>query len=83
MSIHADSADSSSAHGYGAHYSSYRPRLDNSGVYMEDDVYYDRTPCDAALKSKVLSQLIVNEMASLGTTNREYMIIIYMLQEMP
>ncbi|WP_460285112.1 N-acetylmuramoyl-L-alanine amidase [Clostridium botulinum] len=70
VSIHADSADSSSAHGYGAHYSSYRPRLDNSGVYMEDDVYYDRTPCDAALKSKVLSQLIVNEMASLGTTNR-------------
>ncbi|KEJ03189.1 N-acetylmuramoyl-L-alanine amidase [Clostridium botulinum A2B3 87] len=70
VSIHADSADSSSAHGYGAHYSSYRPRLDNSGVYMEDDVYYDRTPCDAALKSKVLSQLVVNEMASLGTTNR-------------
>ncbi|HDK7168291.1 TPA: N-acetylmuramoyl-L-alanine amidase, partial [Clostridium botulinum] len=70
VSIHADSADSSSAYGYGAHYSSYRPRLDNSGIYMEGDVYYDKTPCDAALKSKVLSQLVVNEMSSLGTANR-------------
>ncbi|MBD5574457.1 N-acetylmuramoyl-L-alanine amidase, partial [Clostridium botulinum] len=70
MSIHADSADSSSANGYGAHYSTYRPNLDNSGVYKEGDVWYDRTPCDAALKSKVLSQLIVNEMSSLGGSNR-------------
>ncbi|NFJ53742.1 N-acetylmuramoyl-L-alanine amidase [Clostridium botulinum] len=70
MSIHADSFDIPSANGYGAHYSSYRPRLDNSGVYKEGDVYYDRTPCDAALKSKVLSQLIVNEMSSLGGSNR-------------
>ncbi|MFV3011918.1 N-acetylmuramoyl-L-alanine amidase [Clostridium botulinum] len=70
MSIHADSFDIPSANGYSAHYSSYRPKLDNSGVYMEDDVYYDRTPCDAALKSKVLSQLIVNEMSSLGGSNR-------------
>ncbi|APQ96983.1 mannosyl-glycoendo-beta-N-acetylglucosaminidase family protein [Clostridium botulinum] len=70
MSIHADSFDIPSANGYSAHYSSYRPRLDNSGIYMEDDVYYDRTPCDAALKSKVLSQLIVNEMSSLGGSNR-------------
>jgi N-acetylmuramoyl-L-alanine amidase len=70
MSIHADSADSSSANGYGSHYSTYRPNLDNSGVYKEGDVWYDRTPCDAALKSKVLSQLIVNEMSSLGGSNR-------------
>ncbi|MCW6084024.1 N-acetylmuramoyl-L-alanine amidase [Clostridium botulinum] len=70
MSIHADSADSSSANGYGSHYSTYRPNLDNSGVYMQGDVWYDRTPCDAALKSKVLSQLIVNEMSSLGGSNR-------------
>ncbi|MBD5644333.1 N-acetylmuramoyl-L-alanine amidase [Clostridium botulinum] len=70
MSIHADSFDIPSANGYGAHYSSYRPNLDNSGVYKEGDVYYDRTPCDAALKSKVLSQLIVNEMSSLGGSNR-------------
>lgn len=70
MSIHADSFDIPSANGYSAHYSSYRPKLDNSGVYIEDDVYYDRTPCDAALKSKVLSQLIVNEMSSLGGSNR-------------
>ncbi|NFD77127.1 N-acetylmuramoyl-L-alanine amidase [Clostridium botulinum] len=70
MSIHADSFDIPSANGYRAHYSSYRPRLDNSGVYKEGDVYYDRTPCDAALKSKVLSQLIVNEMSSLGGSNR-------------
>ncbi|EJO5349210.1 N-acetylmuramoyl-L-alanine amidase, partial [Clostridium botulinum] len=70
MSIHADSAGSSLANGYGAHYSSYRPRLDNSGTYDEDGITYDRTPCDAALKSKLLSQIIVNEMASLGATNR-------------
>ncbi|NFU41338.1 N-acetylmuramoyl-L-alanine amidase [Clostridium sporogenes] len=70
MSIHADSFDVSSANGYSAHYSSYRPKLDNSGIYEEDDITYDRTPCDAALKSKVLSQLIVNEMSSLGGSNR-------------
>ncbi|NFE68769.1 N-acetylmuramoyl-L-alanine amidase [Clostridium sporogenes] len=70
MSIHADSFDVSSANGYSAHYSSYRPKLDNSGIYEEDDITYDKTPCDAALKSKVLSQLIVNEMSSLGGSNR-------------
>ncbi|MBO0568449.1 N-acetylmuramoyl-L-alanine amidase [Clostridium botulinum] len=70
MSIHADSADSSSANGYSTHYSTHRPKLDNSGVYEEDGITYDRTPCDAALKSKVLSQLIVNEMSSLGGSNR-------------
>ncbi len=71
MSIHADSADSSSANGYGSHYSSYRPNLDNSGIYSDDEgVSYDRTPCDAALKSKLLSQIIVNEFSSLGTSNR-------------
>ncbi|WP_251860927.1 N-acetylmuramoyl-L-alanine amidase [Clostridium sp. Marseille-Q2269] len=73
LSIHADSA-SPSAQGHGGHYSSYRPGLDNSGVYEEQSeygyTYYDRTPCDAALKSKVLSQLIVNELSSLGSTNR-------------
>ncbi|MDU1422172.1 MAG: N-acetylmuramoyl-L-alanine amidase, partial [Clostridium botulinum] len=70
MSIHADSFDVSSANGYSTHYSSYRPKLDNSGIYEEDDITYDKTPCDAALKSKVLSQLIVNEMSSLGGSNR-------------
>ena len=70
MSIHADSFDSPSANGYSTHYSSYRPKLDNSGIYTSGDITYDRTPCDAALKSKILSQLIVNEMSSLGGSNR-------------
>lgn len=40
-------------------------------VYKDDDgVWYDRTPYDAALKSKVLSHFIVNEMSSLGRSNR-------------
>ncbi|MCW6062729.1 N-acetylmuramoyl-L-alanine amidase, partial [Clostridium sporogenes] len=70
MSIHADSFDSPSANGYSTHYSSYRPKLDNSGIYTSGDITYDSTPCDAALKSKILSQLIVNEMSSLGGSNR-------------
>lgn len=71
MSIHTDSFDIPSANGYSTHYSTYRPKLDNSGVYKDDDgVWYDRTPCDAALKSKVLSHFIVNEMSSLGRSNR-------------
>ncbi|WP_196760162.1 N-acetylmuramoyl-L-alanine amidase, partial [Clostridium sporogenes] len=70
MSIHADSFDSPSANGYSTHYSSYRPKLDNSGIYTSGDITYDSTPCEAALKSKILSQLIVNEMSSLGGSNR-------------
>ncbi|WP_243128192.1 N-acetylmuramoyl-L-alanine amidase [Clostridium niameyense] len=70
ISIHIDAADSSSAHGCGTHYSTYRPGLDNSGVYESGGIYYDRTPCDVALKSKILAQLIVDEISSLGLSNR-------------
>ncbi|WP_051931398.1 N-acetylmuramoyl-L-alanine amidase [Clostridium sp. KNHs214] len=70
ISIHHDSSDATSANGVSTHYSSYRPRLDNSGIYDVGDIKYDRTPCDAAVKSKQLSQEILNNLVSLGFNSR-------------
>ncbi|WP_138207269.1 N-acetylmuramoyl-L-alanine amidase [Haloimpatiens lingqiaonensis] len=70
ISIHHDSADVPSASGISTHYSSYRPRVENLGVEKINDIYYDNTPCDAAIKSKELSQTILNNLVSLGFNNR-------------
>jgi len=77
ISIHHDSAyPNTSVKGISTHYSTYRPLLDNEGLYTEyshvwgGDITYDSTPCDAAAKSKILAEKIASNLASLGFINR-------------
>lgn len=69
ISIHHDSGPSG-ANGTSTHYSTYRPRVDNSGLETIGDIIYDRTPCDAAIKSRELSKMIANRLGQVGFTNR-------------
>jgi N-acetylmuramoyl-L-alanine amidase len=73
LSIHHDAAFiNKSAHGISTHYSTYRPELDNEGLYVEyshlwdGDITYDRTPCKAAVNSKILAEMLVQNIATLG-----------------
>jgi len=75
ISIHHDSSTSKSAHGISTHYSTYRPLLDNEGLYVEyssmwGDITCDATPCEAAVKSKNLAEKLAKNIASLGFYNR-------------
>ncbi len=76
ISIHHDASTSKSAHGISTHYSTYRPLLDNDGLYEEYSsiwggyITYDATPCEAAVKSKILAEKLANNIASLGFYNR-------------
>ena len=76
ISIHHDASTSKSAHGISTHYSTYRPLLDNEGLYEEYSsmwggyITYDATPCEAAIKSKILAEKLANNIASLGFYNR-------------
>jgi N-acetylmuramoyl-L-alanine amidase len=72
LSIHHDSVyPNTTAKGISTHYSTWRPLLDNEGLAIKDTIYgsdiiYDRTPCDAATKSKILAEMLVNNIATLG-----------------
>ena len=72
LSIHHDSAyPNTTAKGISTHYSTYRPLLDNAGLAKKDTIYgsditYDRTPCQTAIKSKKLAEMLVNNIATLG-----------------
>jgi len=70
LSIHHDFAFSSAASGISAHYSTYRPNLDKSGVVMRNGIYYDATPNEVAMKSAIIGQQLLNSLATLGYTNR-------------
>jgi len=77
ISIHHDSAyPNTSVKGISTHYSTYRPLLDNEGLYEEYSstwggyITLDSTPCDAAVKSKILAERIASGLASLGFNNR-------------
>jgi N-acetylmuramoyl-L-alanine amidase len=76
LSIHHDASVNKSAHGVSTHYSTYRPELDNEGVYEEYSstwagyIKYDATPCAAAAKSIILAEDLVNNIANLGFSNR-------------
>ena len=77
LSIHHDSAyPNTSVKGISTHYSTYRPLLDNEGLYTEyshvwaGNITYDSTPCDAAAKSKILAERLASNLASLGFNNR-------------
>jgi N-acetylmuramoyl-L-alanine amidase len=77
LSIHHDAAFiNKSAHGISTHYSTYRPELDNEGVYEEYSstwagyIKYDATPCEAAAKSIILAEDLVTNIANLGFSNR-------------
>ncbi|WP_035288442.1 N-acetylmuramoyl-L-alanine amidase [Clostridium sp. KNHs214] len=69
LSIHHDSSGAS-AHGISAHYSSYRPEIDNSGTYEKDGITYDSTPCQQAKDSQILAKKIVDSLSNLGFSNR-------------
>jgi N-acetylmuramoyl-L-alanine amidase len=72
ISIHHDSSTNTTAKGISTHYSTYRPLLDNKGLYVEyshlwdGDITYDRTPCKAAVNSKILAEMLVQNIATLG-----------------
>ncbi|MDD3314819.1 MAG: N-acetylmuramoyl-L-alanine amidase, partial [Syntrophaceticus sp.] len=76
LSIHHDAFINKSAHGISTHYSTYRPELDNEGVYEEYSstwagyIKYDATPCEAAAKSIILAEDLVTNIANLGFSNR-------------
>ena len=70
LSIHHDVSPSSATSGISAHYSTYRPNLDNSGIIVKNDIYYDTTPTEAAVKSASLAQQLLNSLATLGYNNR-------------
>jgi len=77
ISIHHDSAyPNTSVKGMSTHYSTYRPLLDNEGLYTEyshmwgGNIKLDSTPCDAAVKSKFLAEKLAINLASLGFNNR-------------
>ncbi|MDD7794478.1 cell wall-binding repeat-containing protein [Clostridium sp. 'White wine YQ'] len=78
ISIHHDKSDSSSVTGVSAHYSTYRPNIDTSGVITGDDpygwysgVYIDTTPSNAAIVSRNLATTVVNDLSSkMGYNNR-------------
>jgi N-acetylmuramoyl-L-alanine amidase len=76
LSIHHDAFINKSDHGISTHYSTYRPELDNEGVYEEYSstwagyIKYDATPCEAAAKSIILAEDLVTNIANLGFSNR-------------
>jgi N-acetylmuramoyl-L-alanine amidase len=81
ISIHHNSADTNvqknpGPSGVETHYSSYRPNIDNEGITTVTTgeyigAYIDTTPTEAAKLSKILSEKIVNNLASyLGRNNR-------------
>lgn len=69
LSIHHDSSTSSSATGVSAHYSSYRPAVDNSDTYVSNDITYDSTPCKQATDSYKLASYLVQQLATMGFVN--------------
>jgi len=70
LSIHHDASLSSGVSGISAHYSTYRPNLDKSGIVVINDISYDTTPTQAAVESASLAQQLVNSLATLGYVNR-------------
>ncbi len=72
LSIHHDSAyPNTTANGISTHYSTYRPLLDNEGLAKKNTIYgsdiiYDLTPCEAAIKSNILAEMLVRNIATLG-----------------
>ncbi|MBL4933071.1 cell wall-binding repeat-containing protein [Clostridium paridis] len=79
ISIHHDKSENSSVSGVSAHYSTYRPNIDTSGVITGDDpkgwysgVYIDTTPSNVAIVSRNLATTIVNDLSSkMGYNNRD------------
>ena len=73
LSIHHDAAGSSTE-GTSTHYSTYRPLVDNTGVYSADyqgsSIYRDSSPCDAAVKSEKLAKLIQSKLTQLGFSDK-------------
>jgi N-acetylmuramoyl-L-alanine amidase len=70
ISIHHDSSTNTSVKGISTHWSSWRPNIDESGLYTVSDITYDSTPSEVAIKSSELSKLLANDMSFLGYANR-------------
>lgn len=69
LSIHHDSF-TETAKGSSSHYSTYRPNIDTSGLYVSGDITYDSTPSQPAVESEIAAKNLANAMASVGFTNR-------------
>ena len=71
ISIHHNSGGSAS--GYEFYWSSYRAGIDNSGVYKKyglwgngDYAWLDKTPCEAAVRSKEFTGLLEKNFSGIG-----------------
>lgn len=79
VSLHHDASDNATAKGTSTHYSTYRPGIDNEGIVIGDDpngwysgVSIDTTPCEAAVKSKKLADIIATDLSfQMGYNNRK------------
>ncbi|WP_040213611.1 N-acetylmuramoyl-L-alanine amidase [Clostridium polynesiense] len=69
ISIHHDSYNSS-AKGSSSHYSTWRPNIDNSGVYESGGIKYDKTPSKPAADSKVIADRMASAVSAVGFYNR-------------
>ncbi|WP_426350479.1 N-acetylmuramoyl-L-alanine amidase [Alloiococcus sp. CFN-8] len=71
ISIHHDSSTSSTANGTSTHFSTYKPNIDQEGLYVKDGITYDSTPSQPAVEGRDISLKLAPIISDLGFTNRK------------
>ena len=70
LSVHHDSSTATTANGTSTHFSTFKPNIDQEGLYESGGITYDRTPSQPAIEGRDISLKLAPAMAGLGFTNR-------------